>query len=64
MKYTFVQDESCDWYIVPVEKLQEFLTWWDRCEDDEDFGFNPPPDWAQYCQEPGAISFDNYENLI
>lgn len=53
MTYTLVPNESCDWYVIPRDKRDE---WWDKWHVDDDV-----PPWAIYVQDPGSISFDSYE---
>ncbi len=26
-RYSLLQDEDCHWYVVPVDKITEFVTW-------------------------------------
>lgn len=53
MKYTLVESESCDWYVIPTAKKDE---WDEKWRDADDL-----PDWAKYVQDPGWVTFDVYE---
>ena len=53
MKFTLVQSESCDWYVVPVERRDEWYEKW-CCHEDV-------PSWAVYVQDPGHVQFDIFE---
>lgn len=44
MKYRLVQSESADWYIIPIEKTEEWNNW-DFEENDYSM-----PDWADYVE--------------
>ncbi len=43
-RYVFRQDQSCHWYIVPVDKLDVWRAWSDLSEDDP--GSWDAPDFA------------------
>lgn len=49
MKYCLVQSESCDWYVIPANKRQQ---WYDRYM----FADNPPK-WATYV-DLNTFTFD------
>lgn len=52
MTFTLVSSESSDWYVIPVDKVEEWWESWHGCED--------LPDWAVYVQDPGHVEFDEY----
>jgi hypothetical protein len=52
---TLAQSESCDWYVIPAEKIEE---WYDKWTFEEEL-----PEWAVYVESPGRIRFKEYECL-
>lgn len=53
MSFTLACNESGDWYVIPVYKVEEWDTKWSLADDE--------PVWATYIQDPTRISFDEYE---
>lgn len=51
-RFYFSRDNSCHWYLVPVERREEFERWASLDEDDE-AGWDPP-EWARRLN--GALS--------
>ena len=52
MRDSLHQDNDCHWYVVPVERTEEFLNW---CEEDtESESFDP--DKFSGCAVNGAAS--------
>lgn len=54
MKLTLAEAETGEWYIIPRENLGE---WYDEWTDFD----GVLPEWAEYCESPGAVSFDEYQ---
>lgn len=52
IQFTFVFTESSDWYIVPVDRVEEF----ERLESRGDI-----PDWAFFTESPERISMTGWE---
>lgn len=53
MKHCLIQNESSDWYIIPVTKLNH---WWDEGSVADD-----APDYAEYVNASEDVTFDEYE---
>lgn len=59
MKYRFIQDEDCHWYLIPADKVDDFNRWvecgpyWDGYEGEwfEDYS----------CDYPSSYSIENPE---
>lgn len=51
--YTLVENESCDWYVIPFDKKDE---WWDKWHAEDDL-----PKWAIYVQDPGHVTFTEWK---
>ena len=56
MKLTLVETESTDWYVIPVERRDEWFEKW-YCHEDV-------PDWAIYVQDPGHVEFETFERTF
>lgn len=62
MKYRFIQDDDCHWYLIPADKHREFIEW---AYGDGGDGFTPMvalPQWATIC--PGSPSDYNFADPI
>jgi len=58
-KLCLVQDWGSDWYVIPVERRDE---WNDAIEnEDTQMAEGEYPDWAEYISSVYSISFDAYE---
>lgn len=34
-RYSLLQDDDCHWYVVPVDKIEEFVAWVETFVEDE-----------------------------
>lgn len=60
MKYYLDTDQSGHWYIVPVDRSQEWSEWQELDDDDERAW--EAPEWAQMVGgAPQAVQFENPE---
>ena len=53
MIYTLVESESGDWFIVPVERTEEFVEF--------ELAHATTPSWAIYVQSPEHVTFTTWE---
>lgn len=62
VKFCFVQDESCHWYMIPVSKLARFLH---LLKDDTD-GQELDAEFAKYLTGGGIshVAFENPEEFV
>lgn len=51
-----VMNESSDWYVVPIEKRDEWYDKWSYTDD--------PPNWAIYIQDPESIILYEWEDNL
>lgn len=51
LKYFIDRDESGDWFLIPVDKQDEWEAW---LESDEDI-----PEFAEYIDNPSDVVFEN-----
>ena len=52
--YTIVQSESSDWYIIPVDKENEW-------EETVRFEYEGEEDWVMFIGDPSNVSFNEYK---
>jgi len=57
MKYKFIRDDDCHWYMIPVDQVDKFEEWVQYMEDmDKDYD---GPDFDKYgCDDPTRYAFD------
>lgn len=54
--YTLVNNESGDWYVIPVDRVDE----WEQWLYPEDGEIGDVPDWAEYVQDPSGVVFSKW----
>lgn len=57
IKYTFAQDDNCHWYIIPVDKVNQF---YDAVENEE---WEIIEDHFRNTGDPSDYSFENPQKL-
>lgn len=56
MKYRFMQDDDCHWYLIPADKHQEFGDW--VYGDEGVVAGTPQPEWAEMLSgSPSEYNF-------
>ena len=59
MRFFLDQDQSCHWYIIPVENREEWNKWTNLSEDDE--ASWDAPEYAQPISgHPNNVEFTTY----
>ena len=60
-RYFLGQDQSCHWYIVPVDKYVEFDSWTSLDEDDP--ASWDEPEYARRIDGAGSITFTDPQEV-
>jgi len=57
MDYILIQDNDCHWYVIPVDKKNEWFKW----EESDDYELGVIPDWAKEVNgSPTLVKFKEY----
>ena len=51
-----VESESCDWYVIPEDKVKEWQDKWAFADE--------PPPWAIYVQDPSFVRLIEWESSL
>ena len=55
MEYRLVMDDDFHWYLIPADKREEALKWFEG-----EYERSPQPEWMERIDSPSTVVFPSY----